>query len=130
MECTKTYRGGKLPKPKKFKLESTPDLVVRSVTSADNIKKWHEFYTSVKDNPIFSYYPNRKRIAISLFSQGMKKYNMDVEEIIALVENNPELRNFDKYMDYMKLDTRQYGERKNKRADRLRLMSKTSTAST
>lgn len=99
METTKKYRGGKI-----VNRTRKNEKVRENKPGVNPLKGWHDFYASVKDYEIFVFYPKRKRASISLFRQGMLKYNLTKEQMREYILTHTELRDFTTYSEYMKQD--------------------------
>jgi hypothetical protein len=97
------HRGGRVKEPRKYKPK-----VTGTTHGKTYLNLWHDFYASVKDYEIFSYYPKRKRVAVSLFKQGMERHNMSAEEMKAIIEDTAVLHDFPEYLEYMKLPMYKY----------------------
>ena len=98
-------RGGKIRvinKHKKPQVKSEIKSISSSITGTKSINQWHAFYKSVKDLPFLKAYPKKKRQAIALLYQGLKKHELSLEDMIVFLGEAP-MPHSD-YMNFMKLD--------------------------
>ena len=98
-------RGGKIRvinKHKKPQVKSEIKSISSSITGTKSINQWHAFYKSVKDLPFLKAYPKKKRQAIALLYQGLKKHELSLDDMIVFLEEAP--MPYSDYMNFMKLD--------------------------
>ena len=113
-------RGGKIRvinKHKKPQVKSEIKSISSSITGTKSINQWHAFYKSVKDLPFLKAYPKKKRQAIALLYQGLKKHELSLEDMIVFLGEAP--MPYSDYMNFMKLDHISY-VRKPKKSEKLK----------
>ena len=113
-------RGGKIRvinKHKKPQVKSEIKSISSSITGTKSINQWHAFYKSVKDLPFLKAYPKKKRQAIALLYQGLKKHELSLDDMIVFLEEAP--MPYSDYMNFMKLDHISY-IRKPKKSEKLK----------
>lgn len=94
----KAYRGGMI-KNTREKVEMREDDKRKESSKLSGkiaLSNWHDFYASVKDNELFKRFPKQKRVAISLFYQGMKRYGVMPTELFAMIDAE-DIECFDDY---------------------------------
>ena len=82
----KKYRGGKIKK---------------AIGKKSNFNIWHQFYVSVESEELFNRWSRKKRLSISLFYNGLKKYNKTKEELFAIIYGNDAYKSFEEYFKFL-----------------------------
>ena len=73
-----------------------------------NLDIWHQFYTSVENEELFNRWYRKKRLSISLFYNGLKKYNKTKEELFAIIYGNKNYECFEEYFNFLANENYEY----------------------